>query len=666
MNKTVLAGVCLVTAFAVGLPSAFADFHKRKRRPSFLESLFGTFEGNSRDRRFKRERRAWWDEDDSIRIIREPNRTAKKKKRLAQAAKKAAPATAFVDPEEAQGFGMGNLTYALPKLVPVVDSTFAKLQTTETGHSAIRLALADRASNVSATSELRKVVLDHYKSTGFKPMWTENGKLTERGESLLRQLSQAAAEGLEAERYLPAVLASFADPGLQVAGDSFAVAQLDIGLTVAALTYARHISGGAFEPERLSKYHDIKPPYVNPEVALKVLAYSPFPASYLQSLAPTHPSYAALKAELATLANANVEDKSFPEGKRVKVAQKDPRIVLLRERLAAEGFVPSNAAEISADNIETLDKHLSKVLKAFQKSKGIAQTGHLDPATVRALSGENLESARERLMANLERLRWLPRDLGSRHVFVNQAAFTVDVMDGRKSVWNSKVIVGRPLTQTAVFSDVMETVVFNPTWGVPPSIILKEYLPKLRRDPSYLDKKGFQVVSLSGKPMKSSAINWNSVGSGNVPGVMQPAGGDNALGEIKFLFPNHHAIYMHDTPNRELFGEDRRAFSHGCVRVENPREFAEILLNWDDEKVTGRIDSGKTSAVKLEDKVRVHLTYFTAWPDESGKMQYFSDIYERDQTLIKALRMANAQFSRKKPQRLVQNVEPAAAPGAID
>ena len=168
---------------------------------------------------------------------------------------------------------------------------------------------------------------------------------------------------------------------------------------------------------------------------------------------------------------------------------------------------------------------------------------------------------------------------------------------------------------------------------MPQSILINEYLGKLRRDPGYFDRIGYQVVNARGKKVSSRAINWGSVGPNSGIGVVQPAGNGNALGELKFLFPNSHSIYMHDTPNRELFSENRRAFSHGCVRVQNPREFAKVLLGIDDAEVERRLAGGDTQNVKLARSVPVYLTYFTAWPDSDGKIRYYPDVYERDKTL---------------------------------
>lgn len=645
MKRLLLLGVSVAVTLSVAVTSTDAEVVKKKKRSSFLESLFGgvTSGGYARERNQRRDRLNWWELESNFESD-------------ASWRRRPSAAVAYIDPEEVAGHGLGNLTYALPKSAAVRDPSFAKLSTAETSASFIRLVLSDKDTPVRAVEAVRKPVLDHYLSTGFRPLWTEAGKVTPRGEELLKLLSQAGEEGLDPDRYLPAVLGSYADVNAQIAGDGIALAQLDVGLTVAALTFARHLSGGAFEPGLLSRYHDVTPEYADPAVALKVLSHSPFPANYLSGLAPRHPAYGALKAGLAELAKRQEIVPQFPSGKRVKIGQKDERIAALRERLKAEGFVPANESELKAEGLRTLDKPLATALRAYQKSKNIAQTGHLDGSTVRALNGgESREDLREKLIVNMERLRWLPKNLGAKHVFVNQAAFTVDVKESGKNIWSSKVIVGTPTTQTSVFSDEMETVVFNPTWGMPQSILLKEYLPKLRNDPSYLDRRGFHVVNARGKRVSSRSVDWYGVGSGSNIGVVQPPGSANALGEIKFLFPNSHSIYMHDTPSRELFAESRRSFSHGCVRVENPREFAQVLLNWTPQQVDSKVEAGQTSSVSVPDKIKVHLAYFTAWPDSSGKIQYFSDIYERDQTLIKALRQVAAHFGKNKPTKLVQH-----------
>jgi murein L,D-transpeptidase YcbB/YkuD len=238
----------------------------------------------------------------------------------------------------------------------------------------------------------------------------------------------------------------------------------------------------------------------------------------------------------------------------------------------------------------------------------------------------------------MERLRWLPKTLGDRHVFVNQAAYMLKVVDHGREIWRSKVIVGKPNTQTVAFSDEMEKIVFNPSWGVPPSIMKNEMIPRLRRDPGYLDRIGYRVLTPDGKKIiRSRSVPWWKYKNGKVPYlIQQPPGDDNALGEVKFLFPNSHSIYMHDTPTRNLFGKSVRALSHGCVRVENPREFAEILLGVDASDIAERIDSGVSQSTKVTRATRVHLTYFTVWPANDGRLLTYDDVYGRDQRMERA------------------------------
>jgi L,D-transpeptidase YcbB len=389
---------------------------------------------------------------------------------------------------------------------------------------------------------------------------------------------------------------------------------------------------------------------VNADLALRVLAHTPYPEAYLASLAPTNPQYAIFKDQLSKMSGPGPAIEVVADGATVKPGKTDPRISKIRAKLQTLGFLTADAVN---NNEELLDKALSGGLKAFQKANKIKQTGALDSATVQAFNTDHSGDERQRLIFNMERLRWLPKFLGNRYVFVNQAAFDVNVIDHGNSVWKSRVIVGRPLTQTASFYDQIETVVFNPTWGVPASIIVNEYGPKSRKDPGYLDRNGFKVIDANGDVVSSRSINWWTFGQTPTFGVQQPAGDGNALGEIKFLFPNSHDIYMHDTPSRNLFTQSTRAFSHGCVRVQNPREFAAVLLGMNQATVAANVESGESHPVNLAKKVPVYLTYFTAWPDETGKIHYFDDIYGRDAAMAKAIAYGSEQ---KKPSNPIDIV----------
>ncbi|HEY5364737.1 MAG TPA: L,D-transpeptidase family protein, partial [Aestuariivirga sp.] len=296
-------------------------------------------------------------------------------------------------------------------------------------------------------------------------------------------------------------------------------------------------------------------------------------------------------------------------------------------------------------------------LMAFQTATKLKPTGILDKTTLKLLNNNEAAGKRDKIIASMERMRWLPKNMGERYVFVNQAAYDVHVIDHDKTVWQSRVIVGQPTKQTYAFFDKIQTVVFNPKWGVPASIIINEYGPKMRKDPGYLDRNGFIVVDQAGNQIDSHSVDWFNIGPNPKFGLQQLAGGENALGELKFLFPNAHDIYMHDTPTKPLFKTAERAYSHGCVRVQNPREFAQILLGWSKEQVANGIELNRdTHSVQLPQKVPVYLTYFTAWTDDNGQLTFMNDVYERDAAIIKA--MGYDPNARKLTQ-------PAVAQGAV-
>jgi murein L,D-transpeptidase YcbB/YkuD len=607
-----LCAASLLALAVLGTGMAEAEKPAKKRKPTFLEQVFG----GSADRR-KTGR--------SIFGIRTGSKAAEKNTRIAADDQ---------DPEGDRGIGMGNLRYVAPRLVAMNSITLAEPRPLDPAAGAIHDQLAGSGPALQVLPKTREAVIETYRQRDFKPLWVADGTLSDRGKAVLSLLSAAADEGLDPAAYLPSVLTSF-DQTLPVS-DPSAMARLDIDLSAAAVRYARDASGGLFDPRKLSAYNDIDSDPVTGDKAARVLAWSPYPADYLKSLHPTHPSYAAMKKALADLRaeRGSAAAEPIPDGELVKTGGSDPRIPAVRQKLAERGFTGAEAAPGSDPLL--FDKELSAELRLLQKASHIKVTGILGPQTVAALNADLTAQRQAKLINNMERLRWLPHELGKRHIFVNQPAYTADVMENGKSVWSTRVIVGRPTTQTAVFHDEMELVIFNPSWGVPPSIIAKEYLPKLRRDPGYLDRLGFKVVNQKGKVVPSRSVSWSSYGSKIPYGIQQPPGEKNALGEVKFLFPNSHNIYMHDTPSRELFDEEERAFSHGCVRVQNPREFAAVILGWDQTAVDKNIATPKSEAVRLKEKIPVHLTYFTAWPDEAGNMRYFEDIYGRDKALSDA------------------------------
>jgi L,D-transpeptidase YcbB len=646
MPKLLLKLSVAALALSIASQGVLAEtYYGGKRKPGFFESIFGL--PAPRMKRPPRKPYPWWKRNSDVDVI-YGSRSPEFKNQ---------PGFDYDDPEPIPGLGMGNPTYIAPKLLAVADPAFSKLTAADSQSQAILAELSTLKSPIRSVKDERQAILDHYKSTGFKPVWTTAGAPSERAKAVLALAAKTSEEGLDPLAYLPAGLISFDNIQEQLAGNPQNLARFDIAMTAAVLKLARHMSAGQFEPNRLSLYNDITPERVEAAKALKVLAWSPFPDAYLSDLAPKHAAYNAMKVELSKLRATKVGPAyaKIPNGKTPKVGGKDPRTPALRERMIALSFLSPAQSEAVAAAPNKFDVALSKALKQFQKSAGVKPSGLLDLATVKSLNQDNRTSEIQRLVYNMERVRWLPKNLGSKYVFVNQPAFEVRVMEKSNEVWRSNVIVGRALTQTSAFHDEIETVVFNPSWGVPQSIIVNEYLGKLRRDPGYLDRQGFKVVNEQGKVVSSRSINWGAYGNQLPFAVQQPPGEGNALGELKFLFPNKHDIYMHDTPTRKLFAETTRAFSHGCVRVQNPREFARILLGWDAGKVDQETDGGKSQSVKLRKKVPVHIAYFTAWPDSSGKMVYYGDIYGRDEAMEKALVATAAVRGTVLAQKLVQN-----------
>ncbi len=285
---------------------------------------------------------------------------------------------------------------------------------------------------------------------------------------------------------------------------------------------------------------------------------------------------------------------------------------------------------------------LVDLVKAYQKEAGLSPDGVIGRNTASRLSGVSLASKRERVVIAMEQLRWHPRDLGNRHVFINQPAFRARYVEGGVTKLDMRVVVGTKANQTYFFHDTIETVEYNPYWGVPQSILVNEFLPKLRENPAYLDERGYEVTDGKGNRIASSAIDWWSYGSSVPFDVRQSPGEANALGELKILFPNSHAIYMHDTPARDLFKKDFRAFSHGCVRLAEPRAMAAAVLGKPISHVEQMLAGGHGQD-ELQQKFPVYVAYFTAWPTDDGKVEYFADIYGRDEAVIKAFAAIRAE-----------------------
>jgi L,D-transpeptidase YcbB len=610
------------------------------------------------------------------------------------------PRSQNIEPEAPPATAPVVYTYRAEPMVELADSQLASPRSGNQASHAIFEALKSGTSGARVTEQQRDDIIAFYRARDFAPVWVTAGGQWDRADDLLTTLADADAHAMVAEDYLPSQMATFSDDLTGLAGgDQERLARLDLALTAVALRYAMHASGGRLIPNRLSASHDLKPPTVNGREALGRLANESSPGAYLETLHPVHPAYEAFRQALADLSAQDDTDRvPIADGPVVRPGDTDPRIPAIRDRLARLGHLePGSRVEaashddvaVSHDDVaapisiasntpifgnyemvvkveavapelrseaprrasapsatpprstpsvsQVLDAETEEALRAFQAVAGITVDGIIGQQTISALNAGSVEQRIRRLVHNMERLRWLPRDLGAKHVFVNSAAFETQVIEDGEIIWQSKVIVGKPQYQTVFFSDKMDHVVFNPYWGVPGSIIIRDMLPEVRQDPYWFDREGFEVTDLQGRVIPSTSVDWWNIDTQNFPiGVRQPPGPKNALGEIKFMFPNKHAIYLHDTPSKPLFSRSSRAFSNGCVRVEDPWGFAEILLGWDQQRIASTRATSRNLTVTLDHKIPVHLTYFTAWPDETGTVRYYEDVYNRDPLLERA------------------------------
>ncbi|WP_099865994.1 L,D-transpeptidase family protein [Pararhizobium haloflavum] len=490
---------------------------------------------------------------------------------------------------------------------------------------------------VDALDEVASAVEAHYaKAAAF--IWIDERGPNDRARAALSVLEAADSVGLDASDYRVAPLKRTGGQDARMRDRM----RFEMDLSVKALTYVLDATRGRIDPNKISGYHDFKRKSVDLAAAMRVIARVGDVAHYLEARSPRHETFQALSAEWTRLAAEDERDDLIivAEGTFMRPGGESEELPNVVAAIRARGSdkLKTDHALTFADykGSQRYEGALVELVEAFQEENGLMSDGIVGRNTVLAMSQMTNAEKLEKLAFSMERLRWLNRDLGDRHVLINAASYRVSYVEDNEEALNMRVVVGTKANQTYFFQDQIETVEYNPYWGVPRSIIVNEMLPKLRRDPSYLDRLGYEVTTRSGTQVASSSVNWYGVGA-NVPyNVRQPPGASNALGELKILFPNSHAIYMHDTPAKDLFGRDSRAYSHGCVRLEDPRAMAAAILGSTKENVGTEIAQGRNKAVKVEADIPVYVGYFTAWPNADGGIDYFGDVYERDMYLKRA------------------------------
>jgi murein L,D-transpeptidase YcbB/YkuD len=525
---------------------------------------------------------------------------------------------------------------AVDKLADPVVTSSISADVAPAGDAGIRAAFS--TVNVRATPDAAKAVETFYGGQK-KFVWIDGTGISEKAKSAIAVLADAATVGLDPWDYAVKIPSDHFD-GIDINQRYSELATFEIALSSAVATYVQDAVRGRIDPNRISGYHDFKRKDVNLVAALKNVALSGNVKAYLESRSPASGDFQALKAELARLkAETGSEDRVvIPEGTLLKPGQSNPELANI-----VKGIVKHGSDALKTDHSVTIATYqgtpdytpeMVALVEAFQKENGLKPDGVVGKASIRKLvGGDSVADKIAKVEVALEQARWLPVDLGARHVFINQPAFQVYYYEDGAEKLSMRTVVGSKSNQTYFFQDRVQTVEVNPYWGVPQSIIINEMLPKLRNDPSYLDRMGYEVA-VGGRAVPSSSVNW--YGSTAGVSVRQPPSGDNALGELKILFPNSHAIYMHDTPSKSFFKKDMRALSHGCVRLAEPRKMAAAVLGVTEEDVGKEIAGGRNKALSVKADIPIYVAYFTAWPNKDGKVEYFDDVYGRDDYMRKA------------------------------
>ncbi|MGB5306331.1 MAG: L,D-transpeptidase family protein [Gammaproteobacteria bacterium] len=481
-----------------------------------------------------------------------------------------------------------------------------------------------------------------YSRTAFNPVWTDGKRVLARARDATEILAESDRHGLYPDEYHVRDIESRLQADAQTELHS-----LELLLTDGLLKYISHISGGRLDSAADPTWLIRKTPVDAGTVLAAALASGSL-ATRLEALSSRRQEYTRLGQLLAAYRSLASTGgwPLVPYGPRLEAGMQDHRISILRQRLMLSG----DLSDYDYDNTFLFDPVLTSAVEEFQARHGLLVDGVVGKLTLAALNVP-IETRIQQIMLNMERWRWLPRDLGARYLLVNMAGFYLQVVEDDRPVMDMRVIIGRPYRSTPAFVADLTHIVLNPYWNVPHKLAVEDLLPKQVADPEYLGKQGFRVYadwSAGAAELDSGEISWSEVNKYNFPyRLRQQPGKLNSLGRIKFMLPNPYAVYLHDTPSRHLFNNPVRMFSSGCIRVEEPIRLASYLLRdkdgWSGAGVQQAIDSEKNQAVTLPRKLPVYLIYLTTWVDDQGKAQFRDDVYGRDALVQLAWQASPAQ-----------------------
>jgi murein L,D-transpeptidase YcbB/YkuD len=485
-----------------------------------------------------------------------------------------------------------------------------------------------------------------YRERGYRPAWGDEGGLSPQIDVLVDALRAADRDGLRpADYHITAIdkQLSLLRPAPRAAGTTPAgnPTDLDLLLSDAFFLYANHLTSGRVKPESVEAEWNISGRARNLVFLLGSALDRGHLAATLLDLAPVRDDYRLLREALAAQRAVAAAGgwPSVPRGATLHPGDRSPRVAALRQRLAATGELPAGAA-----TGELFDAPLADALRHFQIRHGLEPDALAGRRTLAALNATAAQRVRQ-IEVNLERLRWLPRDLGPRRLLVNVADFRLELAEEGAPTLAMRVIAGRLARRTPFFTGEITSILLNPSWTVPEKIAIEDKLPLILEDPFYLEDNGFKVLAPKGgtwREINPASVDWKRVSKDHFPyQLRQSPGPNNALGRIKFQVPNRHDIYLHDTPSRSLFARTERTFSSGCIRVERALDLAERLLAadpaWTRERIKKTISTGETVSVPLPAPLPVYLLYWTAWVDREGLLQFREDVYGRDEAISEAL-----------------------------
>ena len=483
-----------------------------------------------------------------------------------------------------------------------------------------------------------------YQRRGYRPVWlNDQGRPNLLSRELPALVAGAVADGLDPADYHHDVLVrNLRSLRIAYAPTLRQSANAELLLSDAFLTLGTHLLAGRLEPGTAAGRWSLEPRQRDLAEVLEQAVRRQDLSGTLAGMLSPDPEYARLRRTLAEY-HALAAAGGWPRvdsGGKLELGAQGPRVSQLQARLQRSGDLTRS---LPVAEPVRFDLGLEDAVRRFQARHGLTVDGIVGPLTLAALNVP-VEDRIRQLRVNLERWRWLPEDLGERYIMVNIAGYRMQVIENGREVLRSKVIVGRDSRPTPVFSDQMSYLVFSPYWHVPRSIAVQDKLPLLKRNPQALSGEGIRLFN-DGREVNPSSVDWSTVSARSFPYTLrQDPGPRNALGGIKFMFPNQHSVYIHDTPTQSLFDRERRAFSSGCVRTDAPIELAEYLLrdkpDWDRERIIAASRRGRSQRVDLARPIPVHLLYWTAWTEADGTVHFRDDIYDLDTSLVQALQSA--------------------------